>query len=236
MFVDGTKNVTVSVKDGKFSADLCDLGASVYNITVVYDGDGNHLSSNDSTNLTVHCLNGSFDVGVGDIVYGDGFIIDVANATGVNGILLNGTVDVTVDGKVYSFNVVDGVGSYEVSDILPVGKYVVNASLLVPNYNVMSSNTSFVVKKIDTVVSIGVGDIVYGDVAVVNGTVSDVNGNVVDGEVTLFVDGSSHCVRNVSHLTSVLSHLFKTFADFVESIFADVHFFEHLAQHSVFNV
>ena len=94
MFVDGTKNVTVSVKDGKFSADLCDLGASVYNITVVYDGDGNHLSSNDSTNLTVHCLNGSFDVGVGDIVYGDGFIIDVANATGVNGILLNGTVDV----------------------------------------------------------------------------------------------------------------------------------------------
>ena len=74
LFVDGTKNVTVSVKDGKFSADLCDLGASVYNITVVYDGDGNHLSSNDSTNLTVHCLNGSFDVGVGDIVYGDDFI------------------------------------------------------------------------------------------------------------------------------------------------------------------
>ena len=93
---------------------------------------------------------GSFNIKVKDIVYGDSFIINITDATGVNGVLLNGTVDVSVDGKVYSFNVTDGESSYKVSDILPAGKYIVNASLSVPNYDKMINNTSFVVTKDST--------------------------------------------------------------------------------------
>ena len=145
LFVNDIKNVTVLVKDGKFSAGLCDLAVGVYNISVVYGGDGNYLSSNVSANLTVLNATGSFNIVVEDIVYGDGFIINVTDAVGVNGALLNGVVDVTVDGNVYSFNVTGGVGSYEVSDILSAGEYDVDASLVVPNYNIMSSNTTFVV-------------------------------------------------------------------------------------------
>ena len=97
LFVNGTKVDTVSVEDGKFSAIISDLGVGVYNITVVYNGDGNHSSSNASANLTVHGLNGSFDIAVKDIVYGDGFVINITDAVGVNDTKLNGDLQKIVD-------------------------------------------------------------------------------------------------------------------------------------------
>ena len=149
-YINDTKVGISEIENGIANYTYIPTNVGNFFIKAVYKGDDVYFSSNASANLTVNNATGSFNVGVGDIVYGDGFIIDVANATGVNGILLNGTVDVTVDGNVYSFNVTDGAGSYEVSDILPAGKYVVNASLLVPNYNVMIVNTSFIVTKAPT--------------------------------------------------------------------------------------
>ncbi|MCQ2978083.1 MAG: Ig-like domain-containing protein, partial [archaeon] len=56
-FVNDIKKGNVPINDGKCDFILSDLGAGIYNVSVVYSGDNNYLSSNVTTNLTVNPIN-----------------------------------------------------------------------------------------------------------------------------------------------------------------------------------
>ena len=62
LFINDTKNITICVKDGKFSTTIPNLMVGDYNISVVYNGDNNHASSNTTANLTIHNHKSSFNI------------------------------------------------------------------------------------------------------------------------------------------------------------------------------
>ena len=82
-------------------------------------------------------------------------------------------------------DVLGGTGNVSVSD-LTVGSYAVNVTVVDGNYSAVNF-TSFdvAVKEID--VSVSVGDIIFGESALVV-VVSD-----VDGEYLVYVDGAPYC-------------------------------------------
>ena len=153
--------------------DVSGQGRVTYNI---YDTNGNHIEYKDLVvgetyyvNAYFESLNkriftdatsekkaftvingtGSFNINVKNITYDNSFIINITNATGTNGKPLNGTVNTTINNYSYSFNIKNGTGTYEVTDILPTGKYNVSALLIVPNYDMIFADTSFSIDKVN---------------------------------------------------------------------------------------
>ena len=125
----------------------------------------NYNKIENSTKFIVNNATGSFNINVANITYGGNFTIVVTDAVGVNGELLNGTVVVLINGTAYNVNVTNGTGSIVIGDILPVGDYDVNASLTVPNYNVINNTTSFNVGNATGSFDVSVANITYGKIS-----------------------------------------------------------------------
>ena len=94
------------------------LKTDVFVSNVVQTKDGYVINFSDGTSATIY--NG-IDGAKGDKGDDglDGYTPVVSIGQASDGILLNGTVDVTVDGKVYSFNVVDGVVGVLIGETSP---------------------------------------------------------------------------------------------------------------------
>ncbi len=153
--------------------------------------DGNYIGSA-PVSFNVTNANGSFKVNVEDIVYGSGFTINVTDAIGVNDEHLNGIVVVMINGKEYNVTLTNGVGSKVVSDVLPVDEYTVNASLTVPNYNVITNTTKFNVTNANCNFVVTVENAPYGSGFTVNVTATGVLNEGLNGTVRFVVNNKSY--------------------------------------------
>ena len=172
-------NYTVSVNGGngvEFIHNLYagdDISASVSIVN------GNYTAFN-STSFDVAVKEIDVSVYVDDITYGEEAVVIVEAD-------VDGEYLVYVDDNPYVVNVADGIGNVTVYD-LTAGSYDVDVFVVDGNYSGLDS-TSFdvAVKEVD--VSVSVGDITYGEEAVV---IVEAD---VDGEYLVYVDGTPYVVN-----------------------------------------
>ena len=160
-------------------------------ICLVYVSDDSSGAYNPSTGVWAvgNLANGSNVVSVDNITYGDNYTINVTDAVGVNGEKLSGTVVAIINGVSYGVVISNGAGSRVADTSLPVGKYDVNATLTVPNYNPILNTTTFTVSKIPSF-NISVDNITYGDnFTIVVSNASDVDGEKLRGTVVVIING-----------------------------------------------
>ena len=174
--VNGTE-YPIEVIDGKASQVISGLtvGNYVVQIAIV---DGNYSAFNQTTFYVVPKPI-SLVVSVEDITYEEKAMVIVVSD-------VDGEYLVYVDDAPYVVDVLGGTGNVSVSN-LTVGSYAVNVTVVDGNYSAVNF-TSFdvAVKEID--VSVSVGDIIFGESALVV-VVSD-----VDGEYLVYVDGAPYVV------------------------------------------
>ena len=149
-------------------------------------GNGTDLNGTDfgnGTDLNVTVLESILNVSASNIVYGEIGEINII-LTDSNGNLINGTIDVFLNDREVSYDI-EGMDILSLAN-LPAGEYnctvIFNGSAY---YSYSSASTSFVVSKAQSLLSVSVEDIFYGEVAVVSVSVTDLNSNPVSGMVIL---------------------------------------------------
>ena len=193
------KNYTVKIIDGKGTLNGVKLSAGVYDFTATWEGNENYNNVSDSDSFHVNKINSTMDVNVGDIKVDDDEIISVTVPSDATG-----DVIVTIDGKNYTGTIVDGKAVIKIAG-LKAGNYTAN--IIYPgdnNYNNISTTAKFSVSKVNPVMDVVIGDIVFGENITVTGTLpGDINGTIV-----ISVDGVNYTALVVNgKINKVISGL-----------------------------
>ena len=189
----GDENFTVTVIDGTGSVSVPNLNAGTYyaNATLIHD----YYVAYGETAFDVAPKPVEAIVNVEDIVEGEDAIVYVYAE-------LDGKYIVEINNQNYTVNVVDGMGNTTVSD-LSVGENITALLSIDENNYVASDNTTFNVASKEVTAIVTVGNIVYGDDAVVI-VQSNVSGDYIvtirDVNYTVSVNGGNG-VLFVSNLT-----------------------------------
>jgi len=189
----GEENFTVTVIDGTGSVSVPNLNAGTYyaNATLIHD----YYVAYGETAFDVAPKPVEAIVSVEDIVEGEDAIVYVYAE-------LDGKYIVEINNQNYTVNVVDGMGNTTVSD-LSVGENITALLSIDENNYVTSDNTTFNVASKEVTAIVTVGNIVYGDDAVVI-VQSNVSGDYIvtirDVNYTVSVNGGNG-VLFVSNLT-----------------------------------
>ncbi|MBQ7927788.1 MAG: Ig-like domain repeat protein [Methanobrevibacter sp.] len=171
--------VTVVNGTGNLSVSNLTVGSYDVDVNVI---DGNH-SGFDYTSFDVVAKQTNVSVSVGDVAYGEDAVVSVVSD-------VDGEYLVYVGNESMVVTVVNGTGNVSVSN-LTVGSYDVNVTVVDGNYSGFDY-TSFDVVAKQADVSVSVGDVAYGEDAVVS-VVSD-----VDGEYLVYVGNESMVVTVVN--------------------------------------
>ena len=178
----GKEQFVVTVIDGAGNVSVSNLtvGSYVVNVTVV---DGNYSGFNETV-FEVTPKSGSVVVSVEDIVYGEDAVV-----------LIYGEIDgeylVEMYNQNYTVNVVGGKGNITFYNLLVDEDILVSVSIVDGNYSAFNTTTFNVVPK-QIIVILSVGNITYGEDAVVV-VQSEMDGdyivNVRDVNYTVSVNG-----------------------------------------------
>ena len=169
------REYTEKLDNGTATFTISNLTARDYQITAIYAGDKDYLSSNDTSNFTVEKIAIDISVDSKDILVNETETIEINLSEDIDGIVL-----VNVDSTGYYVNVTGGYGVLEING-LNSGKYNVTATFLGDEtYKSASNITSFEVSEKTT------PDIIVN--------VNDDNVTVVlpgdaTGNVTVLIDG-----------------------------------------------
>ncbi|MCQ2964238.1 MAG: Ig-like domain-containing protein, partial [archaeon] len=119
ILVNGTEYANRTLSDGKCNCSIPNLNIGDYNITVIYNGDNNYTSIENSTILTVIPKSINMSAVINNATYGDDTISGKVNAS------MNGTVTIqVVPGSTKPINVtVNESGEFTIPLKLPVGTY-----------------------------------------------------------------------------------------------------------------
>ena len=169
----------VLVRNGYGKVDIGGLAPGNYTANAYFKGDGVFEPKNVSTTFSVLQLDPDLKISVSNLIFGDKAKVEVSankNFTGNVRVQLNNSDDV------YDVDVKDGVGSVEISGLLP-GNYNAHAYFK-GNENFISSNasTSFSVNGrtlLDPDLKIHVSKLIFGDKAKVEVSANkNLTGNV----------------------------------------------------------
>ncbi|WP_298517423.1 Ig-like domain repeat protein [uncultured Methanobrevibacter sp.] len=134
--------------------------------------------------------NATLIVTVDDILQGENATVTV-ELYGLNNVKLNETFTVIVNNTEYNVTTVNGTATFNVTD-LPAGLYSAVAIFSNQNYNKVINSTIFAVKA-ETVLTINVENIAYGEDAIIEATLTDKAGNnVTDVVVAVTIDGKTY--------------------------------------------
>ncbi|WP_427831781.1 beta strand repeat-containing protein [Methanobrevibacter intestini] len=169
------KSQVVELKDSKATVTIENLTADDYKIEATYNGDAKYLTSSAVYTFNVNKLPSSITVSVDDIKVGEDAVIVASVTSGATG-----NVTFTIGDMIKVVDVVDGKAILTVKD-LASGDYTVDATYNGDVKYLSSSNSSsFKVSKVDSTISIDVGDIKVGEDAIINVVVpNDATGNVI---------------------------------------------------------
>ena len=165
------------------------LNASDYTVNILYNGDINYYSVNESTDFRVLKVNPFLDVSIDDVYYGDDLII-YASLTGINDELINENVVLSINGADYSFV---ANSEFVLSVILNASNYTANVYYKGDsNYNSINESVNFTVLKAFPLLDIGIEDIYYGEDLIVDVSFTGINGELINENVVLSINGSDY--------------------------------------------
>ncbi|WP_407431961.1 Ig-like domain repeat protein, partial [Methanobrevibacter sp.] len=178
-------NYTVGIVNGKGNLTLYDLENDIYIINATYAGDSKYLGNTSNTlTLTVDKIPTSIQVSANEPKVGENAVITINMQPSVNAI-----VRLKVGEETYYVAVVNGVGTFNVSD-LAYGTYDVNVTFDGDSKFLYSTNnTTLTVSKIaDYPLNVTTENIVFGDDETITVTLpADINKDnlvvKVDGDV-----------------------------------------------------
>ena len=189
----GDENFTVTVIDGTGNVSVPNLDAGTYyaNATLIHD----YYIAYSETAFEVAPKPVWVIISVEDIVEGEDAIVNVIGE-------VDGKYIIKINNQNYTVNVVDGVGNVTVSGLSPAENITASVSIDENNY-IGSYNTTFDVASKEVTAIVTVGNIVYGDTAVVI-VQANVSGEYIvtlrDVNYTVSVNGGNG-VLFVSNLT-----------------------------------
>ncbi|OWT33504.1 hypothetical protein BGI41_02065 [Methanobrevibacter sp. 87.7] len=189
------KDYLVNVTDGVGNLTVHIDNAGKYELVASFDGNENYNGANYNTSFKVSS-DIFFYVDFNDIIYGENATVNV-NVVDINGNNLNGVVRTTINGKDYSANVTNGVGSL----IIP-GLNVGNYSFVVTytNMNYTLSDTAEVNVNVGkanvTEFIVSVNNSTYGENNTVSIRLIGVNGEALNGTVTVTIKDKNKVNKN----------------------------------------
>lgn len=175
----GEYNDTKDIKGSKTIFSLENLPAGENKCIITYSGDEYYSLIKQTAVINVNKYNSTTTISVGEINVGKDVVINIAVAPS-----LTGNVTLNINGNETVLTLVNSKASYTINSIQR-GNYIIKASYN-GNYKYLTSKdeTKFGVDKLATPLVVNVGDIVYGQDAVVEVTL---NTDAV-GNVTVVVD------------------------------------------------
>ena len=181
---DDNEIFTIAVDKGVGKLTISGLPKGDYTLSVRYNGDDKYLPSTNSTVFRVMKSNTTMDT------------IDLENGTAIVELPENatGTVTITIGNETYTAKVINGTAVFDFNNTLP-GKYpaVVEYSGDA-THDPQRMDTTIIVPKYDSPISVEIGDIEVGDTAVV--TVNVPEGST--GNVTIEIDGETYTAEIIS--------------------------------------
>ena len=173
--IDGV-NYTAFIKDGKGNFSKSGLAVGPYTAYVYFPGNTKYGAVNNKTTFTVRAKTPTaINVTVADITVGENITVYVNATEGING-----PVYVTIGGVAYTYDLVNGRVSFNVSG-LAARDYVVSAFFMGNDeFELCNTTSNFTVHKKNTPISMNVSNINVGDTEIINVTVdSNATGNVL---------------------------------------------------------
>ncbi|WP_297981450.1 hypothetical protein, partial [uncultured Methanobrevibacter sp.] len=196
--LNGTVNETLIYVPG--------LEAGNYTFNVFFKGNENYdpftfYPAEDVKNLTVDPVTTILGLSIEDIDYHENIVINLALREAVSGKAVSGNVKVIIVDKnnvehEYDVEVIDGAGTYAVSDlILPVGNGYQASAVYQSNRNYIGSDgaDSFDVNKVEAILSVNATDINYGEASNVTVCLTGVDG-LLNATVPVYINGVEHNV------------------------------------------
>ena len=184
----------ITLINGEATRVLPLYSAGSYNISSEFISDDffyNNATTNASFN--VFKAQSSIDINVDDIIFGE-----YANITAIISNLTTGNITFIVNGISQTITVVNGQANLIIPN-LNVGNYTVDVYYNGDgNFETAHANSSFNVNKIDTELTLNIGDAVYGNNILGNLTLATVNGDRITGTVTIIVNGRNYIVNVVN--------------------------------------
>ncbi|MDL2270402.1 Ig-like domain repeat protein [Methanobrevibacter sp. OttesenSCG-928-I08] len=181
IYINGENNGTYSLINGKLLYELLNLEVETYNITVVFNGNENYITSSNTSILTVKKINTLINLNLTNMTYGDDKFIIMTITPNVKGnitIFLN-------DVNKGTYNLINGQYHYLMNE-LDAGKY--NITVIFSgnkNYNSSISNGTFEIIKSNTHITIEPSNINYGETIKI--TVSP----NAEGNVTIYINNEN---------------------------------------------
>lgn len=199
MPIDATGNViividgisyTEEIIDGKSYLVLSNLDAGSYEVNAIFEGDNNYYPNKNSTNFNVEKSNPSLRIDVNDIIEGEDAIIYVTLNDAYGS--LDGNVKVTVGSIIETVHVVNGKGTFTVSN-LTEGEYTVSATYAgSSNYNSATTSTSFNVNIEIIDINVEISEVIVSDNETeILGNITDIESNPLKGTLTIILDNKT---------------------------------------------
>ncbi|MDO5849088.1 MAG: Ig-like domain-containing protein, partial [Methanobrevibacter sp.] len=158
-----------------------------------FEGNDDYIPAySNKINFAVEKADSNVEISLEDVVYSMNIKGNVT-LTG-NGNPISGTVNVTINSKTYVIDVVDGKGSVDIANELPVGQYDVSASFDGDEmYNPSKVNKTFDVMKADSAVSVSCDNITYGENLNIE-VLATGEGKGLNGTATVTIGGEDYDV------------------------------------------
>ena len=198
------KPITITVENGSGSQIIEDLEPKHYPVVAIFeDIDGNYNTAINSTAFNVKSTQADLSVEIQDSVYGDTITI-TATLCDDEGNPLTGIVKVSFADNDYYVAVIDGEGSYVVTDKLDVNTYDYVATFESELYNTTTYTDSFDVMQRAVYIYVNNDDGVgVGQVGRIKVVLLDEHNNVIVDEVELiFTDENGDEVNRTVITTS----------------------------------
>ena len=156
------------------------LNASDYTANVIYGGDSNYYSVNESIDFKVSKVYPILDATIDDLVV-------FASLIGINGELINESLLLVINDVNYSFM---ANSKFNIPVILNVSNYtadiIYNEDI---NYYSVNESVNFTVSKKYSILEVNISDIDYGDDLVVYASLTGINGELINESVVLGING-----------------------------------------------
>ena len=182
----GDKEYNATVIDGKAVVTLDNVTPGIHDVEVIYSGDDSHTNATLNTTINVSKGVTPITVEVDSIHVGDNAIVKVTLAKDADG-----NVTIEIDGKTYTKEIVDGVATFEIENLIAGEKSVFATYGGGDNYASAHASNQFNVSKVDSSLTVEVGDVKVGE----NVTVTVHVPKDATGQVLIDIDGVGYYVN-----------------------------------------
>ena len=210
--IDGN-NYTASVVNGVAKVNVTFNKAGKYVILATYQNNTSYNKS--STQITVNVVKNDVNltVNINNIIYGENPIANI-NLTSITGVGLTDNVILRINNKNYTVNIINGLATFTVPEILNADEYQAIVDYLGSNkYNIANNFVNFTVAKKEINMNLTI-DKDYRDVTVNVNLSEKLNGNLTllvnnNPYVLNYINGTgSYIVRNLTYGNYTIIALF----------------------------